>query len=111
MSETLNALRVDFNANYFTAGFRDMLEDHLQWLIQHPKTTPIMPQGNQITTHRNDFYGLLHSINVPVDYHWIGMRMNGLTSPHEYKGEYIPIIVPDQTVIDDLLARYMQSAG
>lgn len=111
MSEILDGLRVDFNPSYVTKGFRDMLEDHLQWLIVHPKSTLVTPAGNHITTHRYDFYGLLHAIQIPADYHWLCMRMNGLTSPHEYKGEYQPILLPDQRVVDDLLARYKQSAG
>lgn len=94
---------------YNRSEFRNIIEDHLQILKIKGRKIPLQVTPFQETKYRGDFYGLLHSINIPIELHWITMRINGLHSPMDYQGNIIELIGPDAVYINLLLQRYMNS--
>lgn len=86
---------------YLSHDFKNVLEDHLTFLKQNK------PRMIEVTSHQNykwegDFYGLLDELRVPKDFHYVSMRMNGLTNSGHYKGDLDYILIPDINTVEDL---------
>lgn len=83
------------------------LEDYKTFLVNDP-TTRVEVIDNQLANkYKGDFYGLLLSLGISLNYHWIIMRMNGLASPEDYKGTELLICIPSTSVIDTLISRVL----
>lgn len=92
---------------YFDRSFRIVLEDHLGILKASIETIMISVKPLEALKYEGDFSGLLTSYNVPVNLHWITMRMNDLTSPSDSPDDLEFIIVPNQTFVERLRSGYM----
>lgn len=110
MAMTVNELaRQSSDYYYQREEFRNIIEDHLQVLKHKGTKIPIPVSAYQESKYRGDFYGLLQNLQIPVELHWIVLRINGLHSPMDYQGTMIEIIGPDHNYIKLLLQRYMNS--
>lgn len=94
---------------YYREEFRNIIEDHLYILKHKGKKIPVPVTAIQEMKYKGDFYGLLRSLGIPIEFHWITMRINGLHSPMDYQGTLIELIGPDDGYIKLLLQRYMNS--
>lgn len=94
-----NAAKDDFN----TPEFRNMIEDHLSWLINHPTTQTITVSAHQVDVFDFDWLGLLTDLNIIADLHWVTIRMNGGTSYTDVPQELRQLLVPDSSVIQNLI--------
>lgn len=95
--------------NYFSAGFRAIIEDHLQILRNTAKLHTVEVSGFQELKYQGDFYGLLRDMGIDHDYHWITLRLNDLHSPMDYQGNLVNIKIPKIDYIKFLLRRYKNS--
>lgn len=87
---------------YYTEAIMNMLEQHIPYLLQGNRTTTIQVEVQRAHQYEYDFYGLLLTFNIPRWMHWITMRLNGMTSPDEYRATMTSILIPDSTVLERL---------
>lgn len=87
---------------YFTESIMNMMEQHIPYLLQGNNSTTMQVEPPVAYQHEYDFYGLLLTFNLPRWMHWITMRVNGLTSPDEYRATMLQIRVPDPQVLERL---------
>ena len=104
----LSKLQIDTgDTNYYSPGFRQVIEDHLSWLQKSSSTNQITLSPQAEYKYIGDFYSLLQNIDVNQDMYWITMRLNGLHSPLDYTGDLITILIPARYEVQKLLARFL----
>lgn len=124
MSITSSSLMVnEGDSVYYTAAWRLMIETHLLFLINHPYTVPQSIAAHDVYKYEGDLYGMLAKLNIAPQYHFAIMRMNGLTSPQDFRLEnFIPdpdllgndeamitLLMPSQTVLENLRTVFQTS--
>lgn len=93
-------------AFYYSREIKNMLESHVEFLKAHPETR-IVPVAPNITyKYEGDFYGLLTTLKIPMQYHWIILRMNDFSSPTEMSENKIAFIQPSFNVVDQIINMY-----
>lgn len=108
---SLNTTLVDPGPDiYYTKQFRDVLEDHMVLLREHPNTKPMTIMPGESFQWRNDLFGLLSSKNIPRHLHWVIMRLNNYTSPRQFTTETMLLLVPDSTVLEKIRQSHNSSA-
>lgn len=104
--QLLNKL-VDPGADvYYSLAFRNMIEDHLQWLITNPTSAPITIEPGIAYKYAGDLEGVLRYQGVSNRLHWIIMRMNAMTSPSDYRDTMLQLHVPEPSVIERLRSGF-----
>jgi hypothetical protein len=104
MKTTLESLISTSAGEIFdTPEFRNIIEDHLTWLINHQATSSRAVTAHQIEVYDFDWIGLLQTLLVPADLHWIVIRMNGGISLTDVPQELRSILIPDYSVIQNLV--------
>lgn len=91
---------------YYDETFRNMIEFHLDWLRTRVSTVTAQVPGNLLLRHEYNFYGLLYELKIPAHLHWIILRLNGLTDPHEYRSHMTQIYIPDNADINTLRTTF-----
>ena|SRR5437764_7121095 len=91
---------------YYDVGFRTVLEDHLTYFRNHPQTATMAVLSHHREVYEFDFYGLLTEMKIPVELHYVTMRLAGLTSPTDPFKDLEIITVPDATVVSKRLQAY-----
>lgn len=84
-------------------NFKNILEDHLTWLIEHGSTTTIPVTAHQVEVYDFDWIGLLFALNIHTDLHWVTIRMNGGKSLTDLPNSLRSLKVPDHGVIQNLV--------
>jgi hypothetical protein len=104
MKNSIESLIKTFPGDPFnTEEFRNMIEDHLSWLITHPNTRTIAISAHQVDVFDFDWIGLLNDAKIQPDLHWTTIRMNGGTSFTDVPPNLRSLQVPDYTVIQNLI--------
>lgn len=102
-------MRDDGSAIYYDPVFRGVLEDHLSYLRALTSTTRLAVPPGEAYRFEFDLYGFLAKYGVPVQLHWVTMRMNNYTSPEEFTGEVSELLIPDHTVVDRIRQSHQTS--
>lgn len=68
----------------YDPAFRQVLEVHLPVLRTTRYIEERTIEPTLIDRYQGDFYGLLASLQIPLDQHWLIMRLNGFKSPREF---------------------------
>lgn len=97
------------NSIYYEESFRRVIEDHLPILLTDGNYSVVTLDPTTTEPFSGDFYGLLKSNSSPHYMHWIILRMNGYSSPVEYRSETISIKVPLPRVLDKIVRQYLSS--
>lgn len=97
--------------NYYSEAFRNLLENHLQILSSSSSYRLAEVRAIDSYKYSGDLYGLLNQLNVPSEYHWITLRLNGLHSPMDYKGDLLNIKIPNIKQLETYLSRWLNQAG
>lgn len=92
---------------YYDPVFRNVLEDHMTYLREHPQTTIMPISPNDAYVYRQDLFGVLLKNNVQPQYHWLVMRMNKYTAPHQFSEDVISLMVPNANVIAQIRSSHM----
>lgn len=95
------------NQVYFSSSFRIVLDDHINFLKNHPETISIQVSPIEALKYVGDLSGLLFTKNVNVNLHWVIMRMNGFTSPADTDGNVSNLIIPSESVVERLRVGFM----
>lgn len=88
---------------YDDPGFRNLLEDHLTWLINHESTSVVGVTAHQIEVFDFDWIGLLSELSIPTELHWIVIRMNGGVSLTDLPSDLRFLRIPSSDVIQNLV--------
>jgi hypothetical protein len=91
---------------YYNPSFRVVLEYHLEWLRTRPRTVQAEIPLNMALRHEFDLFGFLKEIGIPEQLHWIVMRVNGLTSPEQFRTDSPVLLIPDIADIDELRTTF-----
>lgn len=96
---------------YYSLEFQSMLENHIPSLVRGlaVQILPVEPsRGHQ---YEGDFFGLLTSLSIPSQYHWVTMRCNNLYSPTDYRSTMANIVCPAFDEVDEIYAIFTSSSG
>lgn len=96
---------------YHDESFKTILEDHLP-LLSNIDNIQEVKEVSPVDANRYeyDFYGLLRYLAIPIPYHWITMRVNGLMSPNEYRKNMLTIKIPSIEIFEGLKTYHSQVA-
>jgi hypothetical protein len=95
-------MRESGDAIHYTSSFRNVIEDHLQWLKQQAGTSVVQVTAMQAHKYEFDAAGLYNELSIPAYMHWVVSRMNGLKSLTEVPAELTQLIVPSSDDISRL---------
>lgn len=93
-------------AVYYTAAFRNVLEDHMTYLRGHTSTQSLDVPPILLDRFEFDLPGLLNQFRIPAYMHWVVMRMNSLVSLTDVPRDLKSILVPDGTLVGKLQQVY-----
>ena len=100
---SFNVLRGDpIGAIYNSDGFRNAIEDHLEWLRNHKDTKLIEIAPMTALNRKGDLFGLLGDLGIPMYMWWVILRLNHFINPHDYDGSIIRLLVCDVELISRL---------
>ncbi len=91
------------NEIFDDVDFKNVLEDHLTWFINHPTTNIVPVTAHQVEVYDFDWIGLLRNLNIPSDLHWLVIRMNGGMSLTDIPLTLRALKVPDYDVVQNLV--------
>ncbi len=99
----------DGPAVFYDFGFKVVLESHLTFFRNHTSTQTLPVTENEAYRFEGDLYGLLHSFNIPTQYHYLIMRMNDFTSPHDATDSIKSLRIPSDTLVENIRQLYQTS--
>ena len=80
---------------YYNESFKTLVEQHLTDLKNYKGNTYLTITPMDLDVWEGNLYGYLASQRVPVFQHWIIMRMNGMDSTLDFRGNFDKLILPD----------------
>lgn len=92
----------DAYSSYRSISFRNVLEDHLEILKTHNVTTLEVPYDVGVR-YLGDFTSLLNEFDIPEQYHYPTIRINGLYCSYDYNQLIDVLHIPDLAYVDRLL--------
>ena len=105
MTLLVDTIKRSGSSIYFGKRFRQMLEDHLQFILTSGNNQVKMIGETELATlHRylGDFYGFLSALNIEDRYHWSILRVNGFRSRFDLTEDLTHLIIPDNAFLDKL---------
>lgn len=93
---------------YYSQDFRNIFEDHLNYILNTKQLniTTKTVDPNTAARFAGDFRGLMLEMNIAPELHWFNMRLNGYTSTSDYDGSKTTVDVIDPSVISSLMSSY-----
>lgn len=104
MKPSIESLASNPSADIFdTPEFRNIIEDHLTWLLNHPNNITKPVTAHQVDVYDFDWIGLLRSLDIPANLHFVVIRMNGGISLTDVPSDLRSLRIPDLAVIQNLV--------
>lgn len=95
---------------YDTAQWRLVVESHLTWIRATRESEVVVVEPYLVYKYEGDLYGALTELNIPSYMHWTIMRVNGLFSPTDFRGDQaITLFVPTRETFQ-MLAEVAQTS-
>lgn len=91
--------------HYYDPRFHKIIEDNIAIIRTGVSTNTLALKTYHAELYKGQFYSLLTEYRIPVYLHWITLRLNNLTSPHDYAGS-LTILLPDFTIVENLLNTF-----
>lgn len=101
----INRLEANTTKVYFDIGFMAFIDQHLPYIKSHGLTMVTLTSSNAYK-HAGNFYGILAELNIPHNYHYAIMRINGLLNSNDYDGIDGMIKLPNLDIVDQLRNQY-----
>lgn len=98
----LSLLRPSGPAFFYSAEWRLLVETHLHWLRAQNVSDQVVINEQLAYKYEGDLFGALTELGIPDEMHWTILRMNGLTSPTEFKGDAAVLMVPSRETLNSL---------
>lgn len=92
---------------YYDPAFRNVLEDHMTFLREHPQTSVLNVEPTQAYRFEHDLFGLLAHYGVSRAFHWVVMRMNKMTTPTELTRDAVQLLVPETRLVEQIRQSHM----
>lgn len=109
MTMSINDLAYDYGDDtYYSAGFHDFFMSYYMYFMDpvNQLLSTITVEPGIALKYSGDFIGLLNYLNVPPEYHWCTMIVNGLKSVSEMNMNMINILLPDINELETLKNLY-----
>jgi hypothetical protein len=97
------------NDAFYTDDLRAVLEDHLTYLRNHPSTVNLPVVAKDLYRFEADLYGLFFTMQIPPEYHFTIMRVNGWDSPLKTPDNLTNLIIPPYSEIDKIRQAHTTS--
>lgn len=97
-----NKLKRSVPSTYYDDGFKRLLRDHQEEILNDPETVMIEIAADVAENATGDFTSILKHYRIDPKLHWITTLINDMHSPMQYTTEKIWIAIPSM----DLLRRY-----
>ena len=94
---------------YYSDSFLTVIEDHMTYLREHPKTTSKLVTPLQAKRYAFDLCGLMNELNIPPYFHYTVMRMNKLHSYTDVSENLNSLLVPDEGVMSQIASIHNAS--
>lgn len=91
---TLAELITDVDDLLLDRSFYNVLETHISMLREDSGTLALTVPDLTASIYAGDYYGLLNHLSIDKKFHYIVMRVNGLYSSGDYKGEDVVVLYP-----------------
>lgn len=107
MAKKIHSLLRDMGGEItYSEEFKQVLEDHIS-VIQADPTTEVVEIEPQVAyANEGDLTAVLDHYNMPMEQHWLIMRVNGMTSPQEFRAETRTLLFPSTTTFDSILSGF-----
>ena len=109
VSMQIHSLCKTMNSVYSKEEFLAFLEQHLLYIKDQGLTVVTITNTNAYK-HVGNFYGILNELNIPMHYHYVCMRVNGLSNSSLYDGIETNIKLPSFPLLDQLKNQYVTSS-
>ena len=108
MTMSINSLMLNEGADvFYTPRWHRFIETHLLWLRNHPEIQILQIDPHDAYKYEADLIGLLQQYQIPMEHHWIVMRLNEMTSLTQFRSDQLSLFIPPRSVIDQLRAVYV----
>jgi hypothetical protein len=97
------------SSEYYTAAFRQVLEDHMAYLRTNQSTSTITIPAQVVWENEQDLFGFLQTQNIAPQYHWVVMRLNNFTSPFQFKKGITKLLIPAFMLLEQIRSAYLTS--
>lgn len=91
---------------FFDPNFNQILDSHIEYLKVTGSISEKPIDQKYIGQYYGDFYSALQDLGISPKYHRVVMLMNGLTSPSQYRGQFMLVLCPDEGEINAILGAY-----
>ena len=108
MAVSLSEMLSNNTIEYYSDGFRKVVEDHLPYIYSSDSGDINIDPASTIR-YRGNFFGLLNSLGIHRDLHWPAMRLNGLDSPYDYVETMTIVKIPDAQALSKLHQKWRSS--
>lgn len=88
---------------FYTKKYRQMIEDHIPYLKLNRNLTTITLAPLVSFKYAADFYGLLFHLLIPMEYHYMVLRLNNFKSPSDFTGTESSIKMLETDIIRKLV--------
>ena len=85
---------------YYKEGWRNLIEDHLTWLMNRSELHRVDPSKAYV--FQNDLMAYLQDLNIPYKHHWVIMRMNNMINNWDFTEDTQYLLMPTDSDIDFL---------
>lgn len=96
---------------YYTDHYRQLVENHLLMLRSDDAAMTVTVPTDVAYVSNADFFSVLNSFDVPEHLHWTIMRVNGYSSPTQYRTSVTEILIPSDITLERLLAVHQITHG
>lgn len=90
---------------YYTEAWRQTVEDHVDLIRNATNNTIQEIAKNDAYRYRGDLFGLLTYLGIPIQYHYVVARINGMREGSELNEFTTELIIPNIEAIDKI--RYL----
>ncbi|WP_144106644.1 hypothetical protein [Paraburkholderia sp. BCC1886] len=74
-------------------------------------TTLVTVSAQQVWENDQDLFGYLQTVLVmPLQYHWVTMRLNDYTSPDQFTEGVTQLLIPSSTTLEQLRSAWKTSS-
>lgn len=110
MTMSINGLMQPAGADlFYSQPWHLVVETHLNWLKTRNGVRVLEIEAQDGYKYEADLNGLLSQYQQPPEFHWIIMRMNDMTSPSEYRGDRLQLLIPDRGSVDAIRSVFTTS--
>lgn len=96
-------------AFYYTEAWRQTVEDHIDLIRSATNNTTQEILPNDAYRYRGDLFGLLTSLGIAAQHHYVVARINGMRDGSELNEFTTELIIPSVDVIDRI--RYLEQTA